>query len=122
MTNSLRSEIQAIKSIKTLRAVFSALFAHHLEIVGERQARHNDDMFTDGCEFKALGNRWWKERAISVAECIVAKESRRSRFIPPSEETLAWGGFLGGETVHWTDKDAKAAAIETIKKIIAQAR
>jgi len=32
----------------------------------------------------------------------------KTKFLPPSEETLAWGGFLGGEFFHDT-KDADEA-------------
>lgn len=51
-------------------------------------------------------------------------ETTVSRFIPPSPETLAWGGFLSGETVSYTKRDdeKEADAISEIAAIIARFR
>ena len=59
--------------------------------------------------------------AMCAANCYVGFMAQQSSFIPPSPETLAWGGFLGGETVVWTDRDCEANAIEVVRRIIATA-
>jgi hypothetical protein len=56
--------------------------------------------------------------AMCAANAYVGFVSQQSNFIPPSPETLACGGFLGGETVVWTDRDAETAAVETVAHII----
>jgi hypothetical protein len=56
--------------------------------------------------------------AMCAANAYVGFVAQQSSFIPPSPETLAWGGFLGGETVVWTDSDAETAATETVAHII----
>ena len=38
----------------------------------------------------------------------------------PTEETLAWGGFLGGEVLVWTCKEAEEAATVEALALIAQ--
>ena len=56
--------------------------------------------------------------AMEAASFTVEAEAKRSTRIAPSPETLAWGGFLGGETVVWNDRDAEAEAIERVRQII----
>jgi hypothetical protein len=56
--------------------------------------------------------------AMCAANCYVGFMAQQSKFIPPSDETLAWGGFLGGETVVWNDRDAEASAINAVRQII----
>jgi hypothetical protein len=45
-------------------------------------------------------------------------QANRSSFIPPSPETLSWGGFLGGTHCHWTDHAAEAEATAEIARLI----
>lgn len=46
--------------------------------------------------------------------------SRKSTFIPPSEETLAWGGFLGGEYVVTNDSAIEEACERTVLTTISR--
>jgi hypothetical protein len=60
---------------------------------------------------KVGGKAWFRDLLASAKYGWVATTQKTSVFIPPSEETLAWGGFLGGEWVnpqHMKD-DAEAA-------------
>lgn len=56
--------------------------------------------------------------AMEAASWAVEAESKRARRIEPSPETLAWGGFLGGETVVWLDLDAAEAATNQVREIV----
>jgi hypothetical protein len=68
----------------------------------------------------------WNERgiraaraaAMEMAAIIVQRASTSSRFLPPSEETLSWGGFLGGETVVLYDDEAHARATAQIAELV----
>lgn len=66
----------------------------------------------------AKGIRQLREAAWHAAGWAVQAHAQRSRFLPPSEETLSWGGFLGGETVVWSDDDAEAEALDAVRQII----
>ena len=66
----------------------------------------------------AKGVRQLREAAMQAASWAVHAHAQRSNFLPPSEETLSWGGFMGGETVVWADDTAEAEAIEAVRKII----
>ena len=53
---------------------------------------------------------------------IVDMLSREVAHIPPTEETLAWGGFLGGSTEVWTNSEKEDAALEMLAGILAKHR
>ncbi len=55
---------------------------------------------------------------MEAANFAVGHAAQRSTFQGPSEETLSWGGFLGGSTLVWTDAEAQNAATAEIAKII----
>lgn len=67
----------------------------------------------------AKGVRELREAAYQAATFAVHAAAQRSSFIPPSPETLSWGGFLGGTSCVWTDKDAEEAETAKIAAIIA---
>lgn len=47
-----------------------------------------------------VGGKAWNRELLKVARNgWIATTQKTSTFIPPSEETLVWGGFLGGEFV-----------------------
>lgn len=47
-----------------------------------------------------VGGKAWMRELLMTARCgWIATTQKTTVFIPPSEETLAWGGFLGGEYV-----------------------
>ncbi len=47
-----------------------------------------------------VGGKAWQRELFSMARSSwIATTQKTTHFIPPSEETLAWGGFLGGEFV-----------------------
>jgi hypothetical protein len=108
------AEINSIKSVAKAEVIFSALSASYTQRVGEKQAVHSDRMFQRACEFKVNGLAWWKARIRSVSHDLVSADSRVTHFIPASPETLAWGGFLGGERISYTNKSAEADAMEMI--------
>lgn len=58
--------------------------------------------------FKVGGKAWRREVVSHARSAWVATFGNTMRSIPASEETLAWGGFLGGEVYH--DQDARQAA------------
>jgi hypothetical protein len=64
------------------------------------------------------GIRADRSTAMEMACLIVHARSVRQKFIAPSEETLSWGGFLGGENSVWTDKDAEEAATVAIGDLV----
>lgn len=61
---------------------------------------------------KGIGDK--RRLAMWYATLIVHDCSKSSKFIPPSQETLSWGGFLGGDTVVLTDEDAAQEATDKI--------
>lgn len=117
----MRAAIKAINSKKTAKRVYEALSAYYRTLVDEKTANHHDGMFHDSTFYKADGLPWWRDRCVSVAEDIISKQSVRSHFIPPSPETLAWGGFLGGETVHIKDAGKASSAMSQVLDIISKA-
>lgn len=59
-----------------------------------------------------VGGKAWKRELLSMAKSgWIATTQMTSVFIPPSEETLSWGGFLGGEVITTEEMrtDAEAA-------------
>lgn len=70
---------------------------------------------------KAKGVREMRFAAMCAANSAVHQASTRSGFLPPSPQTLAEGGFLGGEALVWTDEAAEQAATAEVARIIARA-
>lgn len=114
------SEINSIKSVAKARKIFNTLSAELVSMVGEKQAMHSDKMFRigSGMSLTENGLAWWKARIRAVAYDISHKASASQHFIPPSPETLAWGGFLGGETLYMRDKQAEIIAENKIIQIV----
>lgn len=48
---------------------------------------------------KVGGKAWNRELLKTARNGWIATTQKTSTFIPPSDETLSWGGFLGGEFV-----------------------
>lgn len=48
---------------------------------------------------KVGGKAWQRELLLVARSNWIVTTQKTNVFIPPSEETLAWGGFLGGEFV-----------------------
>ena len=65
----------------------------------------------------AKGIRDMRTAAMEMACSIVHTKSTHATFIPPSPETLSWGGFLGGETVVVLDKEIEAAVTFEIEQL-----
>lgn len=113
------AQINSIKTVARAEVIYAALSASYTQRVGEKQAAHSDRMFNRSCQFKPNGLAWWKDRIRSVAHLIVSVESTVNHFIPASPETEAWGGFLGGERLTYTNKRAADAAESMIADRIA---
>jgi hypothetical protein len=117
--DAMLAEINRIKTVARAEAVYTALFASYSQRVGEKQAAHSDRMILRSSHFKVGGLAWWKDRVRAVAHLLVSTESTVNHFIPASPETEAWGGFLGGERLTYTDRNAADAAEEMIAGRIA---
>jgi hypothetical protein len=110
----MNSAINTIKTVAKAEAIYASLSASYAQRVGAKQAEHSDRMFQRSCEFKVNGLAWWKARIRAMAYNVVDADSRVVHYIPPSPETLAWGGFLGGERISYTNKAAEADAMEMV--------
>ena len=55
--------------------------------------------------------------AMEVSNSIVHEMATVSVFIPPSPETIAWGGFLGGNREIYMDNEKEEKAFDFIKSI-----
>jgi hypothetical protein len=113
------AQINSIKTVAKAEAVYAALYASYTQRVGEKQAAHSDRMFHRSSQFKPSGLAWWKDRIRTVANLIVSAESTVNHVIPASPETEAWGGFLGGERLTYTDRKSADAAEDMIADRIA---
>ena len=114
-------DFKAIASIKTARRVHTALMQRLVQQVGQKQAEHYDWMCANSTQFKANGLAWWRDRCRGAAQNIIGSGSRVSHFIPPSEETLLWGGFLGGETVVYNDPYKAADLAKEVEELVGRA-
>lgn len=115
------SQINSIKSAAKAEAVFNSLYGLLVQRVGEKQAAHEDRMTQRASPFKPNGLAWWKDRCRAAAHSLVAADANVSHFIAASPETEAWGGFLGGERIHYVDRKAEAVAMDMITARIARA-
>jgi hypothetical protein len=83
----------------------------------------NGGNFYDSAEALASskGIRNAREAAMWMACDLVRRASTKSSFIPPSSETLSWGGFLGGTSCVWTDNEIEEtttlAVIAAIRRV-----
>jgi len=64
--------------------------------------------------------RAMRSRAMSAGSWAVREASTVSRFIPPSPETMEWGGFLGGEHISYQDENREEAETAIILAIISK--
>lgn len=118
----MRSEINSITSIRKAKKVYEALHAVYASIVDEKHLEHADWMFRNSTFYKENGIAWWRDRCVSVADGIINKHAKVNRAIEPSPETLAWGGFLGGERVIYMDKAKEADITARVVSIINEAK
>lgn len=90
-------------------ALRTMYLAEGLDFVESQEARYAEK-----------GIRAARTAAMEMACSIVHHRATRSSFQAPSEETLSWGGFLGGSTNVWTDEDAQAEATAEICKLVTE--
>jgi len=69
---------------------------------------------------RAKGVRQMRQAAVEIAVQLADEKSVHVYHEQPSEETLAWGGFLSSTTHVYNRADEREAAIEGIKALIAQ--
>jgi len=116
---SIYRELMAIKSKAVLASLQAILEPIHCEAAGPKSASLQMTHDYVKANFKAGGVAYYRELCLGHANAIVDRASARRHVQQPSEETLAWGGFLGGEIIHWNDayalEAAEAAMIKTIK-------
>ena len=119
--------LDAIKSKPALKNVAAALEALYVsEQMGAKSDQqiaydiHRCKQFAeDNCA--PNGVSFFRNICLSLANKIVDAASINAHFIPPTEETLNWGGFLGGTHCVWTDKDREQAAEIMVVNTIQQA-
>lgn len=116
---SIYKELKAIKSKTALINLQSALEPIHCKAAGPKSASVQMTYDYVKANFKVGGVAYYRELCLGHANAIVHCASARRHVNLPSDETLAWGGFLGGEILYWNEADAMEAAelamIETIK-------
>jgi hypothetical protein len=115
---SIYKELMAIKSKAILIRLQATLEPIHCEAAGPKSASVQMTYNYVKAKFKSGGIAYYRELCLGHANAIVDRASARRHVQHPSEETLAWGGFLGGEILNWTDTDAlESAEIAIIKTI-----
>jgi hypothetical protein len=87
--------------VSGLREMHGLEFYEELEILSTRKGIRNQ-----------------RDTAMRMAVEIILTRVQTSRFIPPSPETLSWGGFLGGETVVLRDRDLEEKLTDEIRGLI----
>jgi len=94
----------------------TALRARYVESC---DAKNRDAGYLPECDaaLSTLRVRECREICMRMATIIVDHGAVSSRFIPPSEETLAWGGFLSGETVVLRDGAADEILTEEVRAL-----
>ena len=111
------STYQAIKALPAKGFDWAGFNAALLERV-ETICLMNKRTLLSAPEWRAAtGLRQMRTAAMEMAARIVSELATRSARLAPSEETLAWGGFLGGSVEVWTDKAAEDAAIVEIVRL-----
>ncbi len=97
-------------------------FARILAALGENAAKWSaaQGLIDYGVEVRAAakGVRAMRDAAQDACNFAIDCACKRSVFIPPSEETLMWGGFLGGEYLSLKNEDAEAAELANVLRII----
>jgi hypothetical protein len=101
------------------KALSSALVVHYLAVYAEAHdgAAPWAGNTTDAWAMARTPTQL-RTVAMEAANFAVGVMAQRSSFIPPSPETLSWGGFLGGEVVVYKDRDAESEVIAEVTEII----
>lgn len=110
--------IKRIKDVKILARMVVDLEAQHRVAAGPRS--RSADMAIENCKanYKVGGVAYLRNLCVSHANSVIHAACTRQHFQPASDETLAWGGFLGGENLIWTDANALAQAEEEMVAFI----
>ena len=116
--------LEAIKSKAVLKSVAAALEALYVsEQTGTKSEKQIDydiqrakDFSKNNCA--PNGVSYFRNICLSLANKIVDAASINVHFIPPTEETLSWGGFMGGTDCVWTDRDREKEAEIMVVKLI----
>lgn len=113
---------EAIKAIPAKSIVWTDFVTRlRSEVFIARDAANKTMPYED--EYAALTGVGSKRQLAMWYACILVDgASVSARFIPPSPETLSWGGFLGGETVVLTDHEAAEAEAARIIAMIPEYR
>lgn len=113
------SALKAIKSKAKLASLQAELEAHHVAAAGPKSCAV-ELAYRHASAYKVGGAAYYRELCLSHANGIIHKASTQTHFLPPSAETLAWGGFMGGENLVWTDAQKADAAETRVLKTIAK--
>jgi hypothetical protein len=114
----MRNALKIISSIRVLKIVYNTLTNYHETISAQNRVDYADEMFTSCKMLKEGTVAWWRARCMNRCECIIKDASRIATFIAPSPETLADGGFLGGEWIHTTDSTKHDIAYNRVMDIL----
>jgi len=111
---SIWEELKKIKSKSSIMALQSRLEIQHRVAAGPKSASVEMAHDFAGSNFKIGGIAYYRELCLSHANAIVGCASTKSHYIPPTPETMEWGGFLGGTNCVWTDADAHEFATNMV--------
>ena len=90
------------------QAAFTAMKARYVESLGGKVAYCHEMALAEWDAVKGVGGK--RLALVQMAVGLAHKASICSHFQQPSEETLAWGGFLGGTHLVWTNEEAAEQA------------
>lgn len=110
--------LKKVNNKKTLKAISTSLRHIAMEGAGRNCGGILSAESRAGDNFRPEGIAFYRDICLSHANSIIHNASVQQTFIPPSPETLAWGGFLGGEVVTYNDESLQDAAIKLVLDVI----
>lgn len=111
---------ETIKALPAKRYDWDGLLTALRRMVSEQRAAKNHTMPYEEEYQSARGIRDKRNLAMMYACTFVRDGFKKSHFIPPSPETLQWGGFLGGEHVIVRGHEAEAEAEKVVINLTRQ--
>lgn len=108
----MTSTYEMIKALPGKTFNWTALISGLREMHGQEFYAELEDIAA------SKGIRNAREAAMRMAVEIVLTRAVSGRFIPPSPETLSWGGLLGGETVTLRDNEIEEKMTAAIDRLI----
>ena len=94
-------------AFEAMRARYVASFNGKIPYCSEMAIAEDDAAAASGLHGK-------RDAIVHMAVSLASAASTRSHYQAPSEETLAWGGFLSGTNLVWTDAEAAEVVTEEL--------